>query len=528
MKFSRARLRRIGFRLLLVAFLLAAWRLATHTVQERDARRVTLRFAHWQMEPGIREALDVLARDYERLHPDVRVEQMLIPESIYVSWATTHVAGGSAPDLVEIGRGILGNEYYRYFDPITDEINAPNPYNRGTALEHVPWRNTFVDGLANGLEPRTLEFYGASLFASTTRLYCNEALLREITGRTQLPRTLPEWMELCQQVRVFAQRTGREITPLIGSPHILTNEIFNGQMQRIATAANPRGAFPAEHNDLFISYLNGGWSLDDPAVRDAAELSRLVGGQLPPGVIQLGRASTLFQFVQGHALMYLAYSQDSTGVLKQASFPISVLRLPLPGPATPRYGAHMHGPSSEGALATYGSFGIVRSSAHREVALDFLRFITSRASDEKFSRVSGSLPVIVGIEPSGFIRHFMPDSHGYPPAPTLQLWETGRAFSRSLHYLYGAEASSAAFLADLKTGLADAMRTDLTRTIGATRRDFATSDPAIEGARQLLQANPADAALRAKYQALLETQNEQEAQSYYTELRLKQSASGSP
>lgn len=528
MKLTRARLRRIGFRLLLVAFLLAAWRVVTRTVQEHDRRRITLRFAHWQMESGIREAFDALARDYERLHPEVRVEQMLIPESIYVSWATTHIAGGSAPDLVENGRGILGSEAYRYFEPITAEINAPNPYNRGTPLEHVPWRNTFVGGLASSLDPRTLEFYGASLFASTTRLYCNAALLREITGRTELPRTFPEFVELCQQVREFSRRTGRDVLPLTGSPYMLTNEIFTGQMQRLATSVNPRGAFPADTTELFLSYLTGGWSLDDPSVRDAAELARLVGGELPPGVLQLGRATTLFNFVQGHALMYYAFSQDSNGILQQAAFPIRIFRPPLPDPATPYYGAHMHGPNSEGALGTYGSFCILRSSPHREAALDFLRFLTSRASDEKFSRISGSLPVITGIEPVGFIRHFMPDSRGYPPAPSLQLGETGRAFSRSLHCLFGGEASSAAFLTDLKTGLAEAMRADLANGVRATRRDFAISDPAIEAARQLLRTGPADAALLAKYQALLETQNEQEAQSYYTELRLHQAAAHSP
>lgn len=531
MKFTRTRLRRIGFRLLFVAFLFAAWRVLTHTVQEHDDRRVTIRFAHWQMESGIREAFDVLARDYERLHPDVRVEQMLIPESIYVSWATTHIVGGSAPDLVEIGRGILGSDYYRYFEPITAEINAPNPYNRGTPLEQVAWRNTFVDGLVMSLDPRTLEYYGASMFASTTRIYCNENLLREITGRTALPHTFPEFMELCQKVRDFSQRTGRDIQPLAGSRGYafgLTNEIFTGQLQRVATTANLRGAFPADISELSLAYLTGRWSLDDPALYDAAELTRLVGAQLPPGVLQLGRESALFQFVQGHSLMFLAYSQDSTGIVQQASFPIRVFRQPLPGPGTARFGANMHGVSSEGALSTYGSFGVLRSSPNRAAALDFLRFITSRSADEKFARLAGTLPVITGIEPAGLLKDFMPDSRGYPPGPYMQAGETGRAFARSLHHLFGADASSAVFLADLKPRLAEAMRTDLNNAIRSTRRDFALSDPAIEAARQLLQANPSDSVLLAKYQTLLETQNEQEAQTYYAELRLRQSAAASP
>lgn len=531
MKFSRARLRRIGFRLLLVAFLLAAWRVATRTVQERDGRRITLRFAHWQMESGMREGFEALARDYERLHPNVRIEQMLIPESIYVSWATTHIVGGSAPDLVEVGRGILGVDCNRYFEPITEAINSPNPYNRGTPLEHTPWRNTFVDGLALGLDPRTLEYYGASLFASTTRVYCNGKLLREITGGSDVPRTFPEFMALCQQVRDFSERTGRGILPFAGSRGYafgLANQIFTGQMQRLATSLNPRGAFPVDITELDLAYLTGRWSLDDPALRGAAELTRLVGAQLPPGVLQLSRESALFDFVQGRTLMFFAFSQDSTGVLQQTAFPIRVFRQPLPDPTTAGFGANMHGVNCEGALGTYGSFGILRSSPHREVALDFLRFITSRGSDEKFARLAGTLPVIVDVEPAGLLKDFMPDTRGYPPGPYMQAGETGRVLARSLHYLFGADASSTAFLNDLKPDLADAMRMDLANGLRGTRRDFASSDPAIEGARQLLQTDPADATLLHKYQALLESQNEQEAQSYYTELRLKQSEPASP
>ncbi len=38
-----------------------------------------IRFVHWQLESGMREAFDQMARRYMALHPDVRVEQFAVP-----------------------------------------------------------------------------------------------------------------------------------------------------------------------------------------------------------------------------------------------------------------------------------------------------------------------------------------------------------------------------------------------------------------------------------------------------------------
>ncbi len=521
------RYRRLGFTLLAVAFALAAWRVLTHSGRENDPRHVTLRLAHWQLEGGIREAFDAIAHDYEALHPDVHVEQIPVPVGIYTSWGTSQIIGGAAPDLVEIKGGMGGPEIWSYFLPITEEVSRPNPYNAGTPLANVAWRNTYADGMDNAYNGGMFETYGASVFASTIRIFYNVKLMREVTGRAEPPHSFEELMALCQKVRDHADRTGRPLLPIVCSyGTMMMDDLFRSQLQRLASEVNPGVRFPAgptDTTDLFLSYLNHQWTLDHPGFHGGAELMRRVGREMPPGFMQLNREQALFYFAQSRALMFMAFSSDATGIIRQANFPVRAFRNPTPGPGTPEFGANLLGPNSEGALFTYGLLGIPRSSPHPAAALDFLRFLTSQPEDRKFARLSGSLPVIVGIEPEGFAKDLAPDSHGFPPGPTLTLGETGRVVSNQLHLLFGPDGSSAAFLAALSPLLPDSMRTDLTNGLNGARRSAALNDITIEATRQLLREGTPSATLRRKYQGLVETQNEQEANAYYIELRLAQS-----
>lgn len=519
------KLRHLGFALLVVAFALASWRLARRTVREAAPGQVTLRFAHWQLEGGIREAFDALARDYEALHPHVRIEQMLIPVGIYRSWGTSHIIGGAAPDLVEIGQGMGGPEVYSYFHPITEELNQPNPYNAGTPLAGVPWRKTYVDGMEGYYSSGYFDYYGASVFAATTRIFYNVNLLREITGQTEPPRSFEQFQRLCRQVHAFAARTNRPVMPLVCSYGIaLMDDLFRGQIQRLATEMNPGIRFPpdlANSTELYLGYLNHRWSLDHPGIQGAAELMRQMGREMPQGFLQLKREQAVFYFAQGRALMMMGISSDATGISQQVTFPVRAFRNPAPEPGDTGFGANMLGPNSEGAVYTYGALGIPRSSPHPDVALDFLRFLTSQAGDRKFARISGSLPVIVGIEPEGFARELMPDGRGFPAGPTFTLGETGRVFVSNLHLLFGQADSTAAFLQAMGRDLPKTMRTDLENNARQIRRSVALNDTSIEAVHQLLRGGAPGAVLPRKYQGLVETQNEQEANAYYIELRLR-------
>ncbi|MBP6508262.1 MAG: carbohydrate ABC transporter substrate-binding protein [Opitutaceae bacterium] len=508
--------------------LFCLWRVLQPFTHRAAADRITIRFGHWQLEPGIRQAFDALIADYEALHPGITVEQVPVPGKIYRQWGRTQLAGGTAPDLVQLGLGVVGGSFYDYFQPITAEVNQPNPYNAGTPLQGIPWRNTFNDGMETGYDPETFECYGASLFTGTTRIYCNTNLLRKITGRDQPPATFSEFQTLARQVQAYAQRTGEDIEPIAGSSLtgiLMLDDLFCAQLQVISSRLNPAMDLPLGIEDFYLEYLLGHWTLADPALQAGAELMHEAGALLSPGFTQIEHDQAHIRFVQGRAVMLMGFSVQATGIFDQVSFPVRIIRNPQPLPTHPRFGPQMRGHSAENGLRAYGGFGLSRSSPHPAEALDFLRFITSAAACEKFCRISRCLPSVVGVEPPASMRDFMPDLQGYPPGPSFYVSPDTRAVILNSQYLLvGPEGSPAAWLAHLRTTLGPALRSDLERTITTRLGSVRRIETSIAAAQHLLAPEPANQRLAQKFQSQLEAQNEMEATAHYTRLRLRQAA----
>ena len=170
----------IGFGLVAVCFCLSLGRVFSRLVHD-DARegKITIRFAHWQLESGLRDAYDRLAAGYMRLHPEVRVEQLPIPETVFPNWMHTQLIGGTAPDLIEIGQGDSNEILATYFEPLTADLDRPNPYNQDNDLARTPWRDTFIDGLSHA--------YNQELLNTTrSRAACSRSA-SSTTGRCGAP-----------------------------------------------------------------------------------------------------------------------------------------------------------------------------------------------------------------------------------------------------------------------------------------------------------------------------------------------------
>ena len=86
-----------GFTLLGVCFALSLGRVFSRTAREFDLSVKIIRLGHFIQEDGFRRALDELAEDYIEAHPDVAIEQIVVPERVYVSWINTTIVGRQAP-----------------------------------------------------------------------------------------------------------------------------------------------------------------------------------------------------------------------------------------------------------------------------------------------------------------------------------------------------------------------------------------------------------------------------------------------
>lgn len=456
----------IGFGLVALCFVWASTRIFSRARAEADPDRVIIRMAHWQLESGIREALDELIRQYEEMHPNVRVEQMLIPERVYANWLITQLVGGTAPDLIEIGRPMSDERKARYFTPLMDIVSKSNPYNVGTELEGMPWRDTFMDGLAGppSYQAGLLDYYGVPTAMFTIRLYYNVDLYREIAGDAPLPRTFEELIALCERVHEYAAEHNVSMIPIAGSqynaPFIIFN-LWSSMTQRMAQQMVPTRTLHFHGEQAWIRYLQNDWSYASTPIQIALSVMRRVGQHMQSGFLSLGRDDAMFYFVQGRALMTASGSWDIGSMHAQAPFAIDAFPIPMPNPNHPVYGQYMLGPLSEAGHGAGAAFGLTQQSRHPEQALDFLHFITSQHGNQVFSDISLWLPAVVGVELPEKVRPFELFTEGYPGGMSAVYGaDSRRILNNNLHLLLGHDGSPERFSEAMDAGLPGALVED--------------------------------------------------------------------
>ncbi len=502
----------IGIGLLAVCFLIALGRIAISSLDRaEDGGKIrTIRFAHWQLESGVREALDAIAAAYMKERPDVKVVQIPVPERIYPNWLITQLVGGTAPDLMAMGLVMTDERYARFFKPMSDVVDRPNPWNVGTPLEGVPFRETFIDGMGSCFNSTLLEYYGAPLSAFTVRMYYNLDLLREITGSDKLPANYEELVALCKQTLEFSRRTGRELFPIAGSKYnapVVMQQLFASQTEGLGSrliydflANRPSPALLAE------AAARGDWNLDAPEIRAGLALMRDLGQYVQPGFLQLGRDDALFSFVQRRAVMISTGSWDATSIISQARFPVGVGYIPVPAPGG-ELGPFSRGPASDPGAGVGVIMGITRASPNQSLALDFLHFMTSQRMSQLFTNVSKWPPSVVGAKPHEQARIFQPFFDGFLGGFVLDFAgaDTKRLANTEINKLLGPLGSVDAYIDAIRPGYLGALLSDIRRQALAARANSQRSDTTLGALAWMTLADPADAKSAERLDLLIQS-----------------------
>jgi raffinose/stachyose/melibiose transport system substrate-binding protein len=476
----------IGLGLLAVCFVVAVGRIVWLRSLRGEAGTsapVSIRFAHWQLEGGLREAYDAIAEEYMKRNPGVRVQQIAVPERIFPNWSTTQLAGGTAPDIVMLGRADA-ESIARYFVPLSDLVNDPNPWNQGTPLEKVPLRETILDGMEAAFNNDLLEYYGLPTFSHTIRMYYNLDLLREVTGAEVLPQTYDELTALAGQVEDYNRRTGRGIVPMAGSqynaPYIMQQLAASqtlGLGERLAYDVLPGGSAPL----LALTADRGDWALDEPEIRAGLDLQRDVGRHMQPGFLQAGRDDAGFYFTQGMALMIPTGSWDLSSLVSQSPFRVAVGRMPYPQPGDP-LAPFSRGPVTDGDMGGIGGlFGVTRASRHPDVARDFLLFMAGQPMNQLFAKLSKWSPAVVGVKPDPQAAMFTPFYDGYPGGFRLDSFggDSQRVVNNAFHHLVGPNGSVDDFLDAIRPSYAAAVAADMKRSALALRNNSQRLDTTL-------------------------------------------------
>ncbi len=420
----------IGFSLIGVAFLFATFRMVSSALRRTapDSERIIL--AHWQLEAGLREAFEELIKDYTKLHPNVTVEQLPVPERLYTNWLVTKLVGEEAPDIIALGFGINNDRLARFFTPLTEYVDQPNPYNVGTEIEGQAWKNTYLDGLSSSFNNELMEYYGVGLSMFTIRLFYNLDLFEEIRGSdAEFPSNYREFLKLCEEVIEYAKAQNRVLVPLAGSKYSsfqTLNRLSNVINQNNIEELDLTGAMSPSIRFMMEGYMNGVYGPHNPSVQAFFNACREIGQFMTPGFMALAREDSNFAFTQQRAFAILSGSWDipSLKKLSERFFRVGVAHLPIPAPDDPVYGQFIKGPVSEANTPTGMNFGISRQSKNFDRALDFLHFITSQRSAEKFAQKSSWLPAIAGARLPEEIKIFEPRMDGFVQG--LAIFEIGQ------------------------------------------------------------------------------------------------------
>lgn len=432
---------RLGLVILGGAFLVALGRVLTLGSQGVIGQKKIIRMVHWQLEANVREALDEVGREYMKRHPDVVFEQIPIGERGYLSWVMTRLIGGTAPELIEVGMGLAANPiiFLRYFQPLSEEILRPNPYNAGTELEGVPWRDTYYDNMMSGFVPELLDYYYVPSSAFTVRLFYNKTRFKEYTGLDAPPREFGEFIAVCEQIRARARARGERVVPIAGAGRYNTRFMFNrfevAVSSTLLETVDVNLDSDASSEESAFALLSGAVSFRDPRIRAMFRARDYYIPQFQPAFYPADRMDAAFLFIQQKALMIASGAWDAASYLKQANFEIGVCDFPLPGRDHPEFGAFVEGPPVE-ILGGAFSFAVNRTAAHPDVALDFLKFATSQPINDLYNRTVKWIPMIRGNVPDPFIAPFWPNFYGVKPGINLDCGPYARIALDELDNLY--------------------------------------------------------------------------------------------
>jgi len=338
----------IGVAILLVCYLGAIWNVFQVKKDELFLGKKVIRLCHWQLEMGVRGALDEMGRQYEASHPDRTVVQIPLTERAYGQWVTTQLIGRTAPDLIEIGFFNINEYLGRYFTPLTDELRKPNPYNKDNSFKDTPWMETFTDGLQNSYKPDLVDYFSVGFSQFNVRMFCNKYLYKKIVGLDEYPKTLDEFFACCEKIKGYSKARNSQIEaynnahppqwwsslpfmpktekkPFVLFPVCSSRyqvNIFKYRYAGMLTADKYLNCDLALYgspapSDILYGLLKGELSVDDPQYKAANEVVRDLAKYFPPGFMSIDRMDAGFSFVQGRSVMITSGSWDASSFIKQ-------------------------------------------------------------------------------------------------------------------------------------------------------------------------------------------------------------------
>ena len=374
----------------------------------------TITIAHWQLEDGYREGIDAAIKLYEELKAKegkkVKIIQTTVPYRGYPQWFVTQLISGDPSDIIElIGASRVHNQY---FVPLSSYIAQPNPYNAGTVLAGIPWKDTYVDGMDSALDGTYAEYFGVGTCFHVTRVYVNKTLLKAATGSDKMPTTFDEWIEDCQQLREYGKKHNKQIIPIgvRGFDKATLSKLFHQYFSQLNGNLNDNNSLFCEsvvsNHEMLIQMADDKLDLD--RLLSVADLLNELGQNFSEGFSAMDLEQTKFLFFTGNVGFFPEGTWNAWSMVKNSPFEVEVINIPVIG-VNNRYYKNFTGQTSEIGVRVGGKFGVTKASKHFDLALDFLRFLTSYKTNQMaMMEYCKWPPAVIKANYQGLLKKFKP------------------------------------------------------------------------------------------------------------------------
>lgn len=353
-----------------------------------DARSVALKF--WTIgREG--EAVAQLLPAFEKAHPGIHVRIQQIPLTAAHEKLLTGYAGGSLPDLVQIGNTWIAEfAALHALEPLQARV-AQSGVIREEDYFASAWATNRVGGV----------LYGIPWYVDTRLLFYRADLLRK-AGFDAPPRTWAEWQAQMDAIRAksHGQRRGALLP---------TNEYD----QLLALALQ-------QHVPLL---RDGGRYGDFESAGFKRALAFYVGlfkrGDVPP-YTNVQVTNPWQAFARGDFVFYLS-----------GPWNIGEFRKRMPASRQSEWSTgQLPGPNGPGDSVTYGSSLVIpRSSRHKQAAWALIEYLSRSEVQARFYELLGDLPArrsawenpVLKTDPK--LRAFRAQLEHMRPAPQVPEWE---------------------------------------------------------------------------------------------------------
>lgn len=385
--------------------------------RSEEGTSIVIRIAHKVTDKNVQRAFRVIADEYEKFNPGVKVEPILIAEKAYQQWITTQCIGKTVPDIVQMG-GYYTQTWQslasRYMIPLSSHVNRPNPYNKNTDLEGLQWRQTYLDNMKSGYWDHLTEYYTIPLTVETIRIYYNKTLMKEITGSDQPPENYTDFIGVCEQIKEYAQAEEKKLFPFAVDDttiYTILYRYYGSLTEGMVDKYDPcYWASPRVECTLYGLYTDT-FTFKHRQIKAAFEIVKNILNYSQPGFTSSDSSQARFLFIQENSAMIVGNVRDAKVYADSADFEIGVFDFPLPRKDHPVYGDFVETQMSESQVPTI-HFSITQNCPHPEQAIDFMMFCTSQKYNELFNQLVYWYPPIKGAKPLELVAEFEPHPVG--------------------------------------------------------------------------------------------------------------------